>query len=86
MRFADRVELLDEQLRCPEVGGRIGQMGAVAATDLVVVDDRAAGLVGEFGDVANVVVRHAGSAVQDEQGQGAGPRGSSGVVIWTQVS
>jgi hypothetical protein len=70
--FADRVELLDEQGGCPEVGGRIGQMGAVAATDLVVVDDGAAGFVGEFGEVANVVVRHARSAVQDEKGQGAG--------------
>ena len=47
---------------------------AVAATDLVVVDDRAAGFVGEFGEVAHVVVRHAGAAVQDEEGQGAWAR------------
>ncbi len=39
-RAAHRVELVDEQFGRPEVGGGIGQVGAGAAADLVVVDDR----------------------------------------------
>ncbi len=70
-RIADRVELVDEQVRCPEVGGRVGQVRAVSASDLVVVDDRAPGLVRQFGDVAYVVVRHAWAAMQNEEGEGA---------------
>jgi hypothetical protein len=70
-RTAHRMELLDEQIRCPEVGRGVGQMGAVAAPDLVVVDDGPAGLGGQPGDVAHVVVRHSRATMQDEQGQGA---------------
>ena len=79
------VELVDEQRRLPEVPRRVGQVGAAAAADLVVVDHRASGLVGQRGDVAHVVVRHAGPAVEHEQRMGVGPR-VSGVVICTHVS
>jgi hypothetical protein len=63
----------DEQIGCPEVGWSVGQVRAVAAADLVVVDDYPPGFFGECGDVAHVVVRHPRAAVQDEQGQGSGP-------------
>ncbi len=71
---SDGVEFVDEQLRRPEVGGRVGEVGAVTAADLVVVDDLASGLVGEFGDVADVVVRHPRPAVEHEQRMRAGSR------------
>jgi hypothetical protein len=61
---AHRVELRDEQIGRPEVDRCVGQVSAVAASELVVVDDRAPGFVGQLGDVAHVVVRHAGAAVQ----------------------
>ncbi len=73
-RFAHRVELVDEHLRRPEVGGGVGQVSTVAAPDLVIVDDRPPCLRSEFGDVAYIVVRHSRATVQDEQGQGARPR------------
>jgi hypothetical protein len=44
----------------------VGQVSAVAAPDLVVVDDRPPSLRSEFGDVAHVVVGHSRAAVQDE--------------------
>jgi hypothetical protein len=65
------LEFVDEELGRPEVGRRIREMRAVAASELVVVDDRAAGLVGEQPDVAHVVVSHAGPAVQHDEGQGS---------------
>jgi len=68
------VELVDEQVRRPEVGGAVGQMCAVAAPDLVVMDDRPPGLVRQNGDVPHVVVRHSWAAMQDKQGKCAGPR------------
>ena len=68
-RLAHGVELVDEQVRRPEVGRGIGQVRAVAAPDLVIVDDRPAGLGGKFGDVADVVVGHSRAAMQDEQGE-----------------
>ena len=80
------MELVDEQRGRPEVGGCVGQVGAVAAADLVVVDDGASGFVGEFGEVADVVVRHAGAAVENEQRQGARPRCRPVLVILTHVS
>jgi hypothetical protein len=73
-RIADGVEFVDEQLWCPEVRGGVGQVGAVPASDLVVVDDRATGLRSQSGNVAHVVVRHSRAAVQDEQGEGATAR------------
>ncbi len=84
-RGPDGVEFLDEQFRVQKSVGA-SQMGAAAAADLVVVHHGAAGLVGECGDVGDVVVRHPGSAVQDDQGQRRGGAGCRGVVIWTQVS
>jgi hypothetical protein len=68
-RFADGVELVDEQIRRPELGGSVRQVGAVAAADLVVVDDRPPGLRCESGDVLHIVVRHSRAAMQDEQGE-----------------
>ena len=84
-RAAHRVELVDEQLGCPEVGRGIGQVGAGPAADLVVVDHLATGFLGQFGDVTDVVVGHSRAAMQDEQGESAAAH-SSGLVICTQVS
>jgi hypothetical protein len=66
-RAAHRVELVDEQVRRPEVGGSVGQVGAGAAADLVVVDDLPPGFLGQFGDVTHVVVCHSRAAMQDDK-------------------
>ena len=67
------VELVDEELRGPELRGGVGQVGAATAPQLVVVHDGAAGLGGEGGEVGDVVVGHAGAAVQDDEREGTGP-------------
>ena len=66
-------ELVLEELRRPEVGGRVGEMLAPAAAELVVEDAAAAG-PGEIGDRLAVVVRRAGAAVADDDGVSVRPR------------
>src|SRR5207244_11090757 len=60
-------ELVFEELRCPEVGGRVGQELALPATELVVEDAGAAEPV-QVGDRLAVVVRGAVAAVTDDDG------------------
>ena len=61
-------ELVLEELRRPEVGGRVGQELALAAAELVVEDAGAAGPA-QVGDRLAVVVRGAGAAVADHDGR-----------------
>ena len=67
-------EFVDEELWGPKVPRCIGQMRAVAAAQLVVVDDRAAGLVGKRFEIAHVVMGHPGPPVQDYERNRPGPR------------
>ena len=61
-------QLVDKQLWRPEFRALAGQQGGIAASELVVVDDRspieAQQLVG-----VDIVVRGAGAAMQDEDGR-----------------
>ena len=63
-----RDELVLEELRRPELGRRVGQVLAPAATELVVEDARAA-VPAQVGDRLDVVVRRAGTAVADDDGR-----------------
>ena len=60
-----RRQLVLEQLRRPEVRGRVGQQIALAATELVVEHARAAESA-QIGDRLAVVVRSARAAMADD--------------------
>ena len=60
----------------PEVGVGIGEVSARSAADLVVLDDPATGLLGQFGDAAHVLVSPSGPAVQDDARRSAALHGT----------
>src|SRR5215213_7812167 len=63
-----RGELVLEELRRPELGGRIRQMLALAAAELV-VENTPAVVAGEVGDRLDVVVGRTRAAVADDDGR-----------------
>ena len=68
-RVDEVVQLADEELGRPELGSAVRVVGAAAAADLVVVDDRAR--AGKVGEREEVVVCPTGAAVQDDERRGS---------------